>query len=230
MNSKNKSYLNKAEHPLVTVDVVVFTIGEDELKTLLIKRKFSPFEGDWALPGGFIQKSEEPETAARRELREETGVDNIFLEQLYTFGNPKRDPRGRVLTVSYFALAPRHKLKISESSSESKATNLFSINKLPKLAFDHKEIISTALIRLQNKIQYTNAAWSLLPENFAVSQLQKVYEIILDKKLDKRNFRKKIISLGLLKSSPKKLKGLRQRPAKLFTFKTKKYTELKRFF
>ena len=230
MASKNKSYLEKIEKPFVTVDVIIFTIDDGELKTLLIKRKFAPFKGAWALPGGFIKPKEELEAAAKRELREETGVSNVFLEQLFTFGSVRRDPRGRVVTIAYFALIPKDKLKVKKFSGEAEATNLFALRKLPSLAFDHKELISMALTRLRNKIQYTNAAWGLFDNAFTLSELQSVYEIILNKKLDKRNFRKKIISLGLLKASPKTLQGLRQRPAKLFIFKTQKYTELRRFF
>ena len=214
----------------ITVDIVIFTVEGSELKTLLIKRKFPPFRGFWALPGGFIGPNEELINAARRELKEETGVSNVFLEQLFTFGGVKRDPRDRVVTIAYFALIPKDKLKIKKSSEEAEATHLFSLRKLPALAFDHKDLITTALTRLRNKIQYTNAVWSLFNGAFTLGELQKVYEIIFGKVLDKRNFRKKIVSLGLLKTSKKTLKGLRQRPAKLFTFKTRKYTELKRFF
>jgi len=217
------------EHPTATVDVVVFSVENGELGVLLIRRKYSPFKNMWALPGGFIRKNEELAKAARRELGEETGISGVYLEQLYTFDAPGRDPRGRVITVAYFALVQQRAMKL-KASFDAKEAKLFAMRKLPKLAFDHKVIIDYALIRLRNKIQYTNAAWSMLPEAFTLGELQRLYEIILGKRLDKRNFRKKILSLGILKTLRRIKKGLRQRPARLFTFKTRKYIELRRFF
>ncbi|OHA06377.1 MAG: hypothetical protein A2934_00680 [Candidatus Sungbacteria bacterium RIFCSPLOWO2_01_FULL_47_10] len=219
----------KIEAPRVTVDIVIFTIEEAKLKTLLIKRKFDPFKNIWALPGGFVRSKEDIYAAALRELSEESGISGVYLEQLYTFGSPKRDPRGRVITIAYFALASRQKLRI-RSASDAKDAGLFSVDDLPRLAFDHKEILEKALERLGNKIQYTNVLWSLLPEYFTLGDIQRVYEIIWGKKADKRNFRKKLLSLGLLKPIGKLRKGLRRRPARLYQFKTKKYVELKRFF
>ena len=223
-----KYFLN-TKVPRVTADIVIFSIEDGELKTLLVKRMLEPFKGAWALPGGFIKKGENLFDAAARELKEETGVSSAYLEQLYTFGNPKRDPRGRVITVAYFTLMQRHKLKI-EASSDAVEAKLFLVSSLPQLAFDHMDIIAYALTRLRNKIQYTNAVWSILPENFTLGEIQNVYEIIWGRKMDKRNFRKKILSLELLKPARKIKKGFRQRPAKLYAFKTKKYVELKRFF
>ena len=222
-------YFSKTEAPRVTADIVIFTIDDGELKTLLVKRKLEPFKSLWALPGGFVKKGENLAEAAARELKEETGVSGAYLEQLYTFGDPKRDPRGRVITVAYFALMQRYQLKIKASSDATEA-KLFSVSSLPKLAFDHGEILEYALTRLRNKIQYTNAVWSILPENFTLGEIQNVYEIIWGRKTDKRNFRKKLLSLGLLRPAGKTKKGFRQRPAKLYAFKTKKYVELKRFF
>ena len=223
------NYFKNTENPRVTCDIVIFTIDDGELKTLLVKRKLEPFKGMWALPGGFVRKNEDLPDAAVRELREETGVSGVYLEQLYTFGLPGRDPRGRVITVAYFALIHRNKLKFKASSDASEA-KLFSVSSMPKLAFDHAGILEYALIRLRNKIQYTNAVWSILPENFTLGEIQNVYEIIWARITDKRNFRKKLLSLGLLKPAGKMKKGFRQRPAKLYAFKTKKYVELKRFF
>jgi len=217
------------ENSKVTVDVVVFTVEADRLSVLLIERKYPPFKGVRALPGGFIRKKEELIKAARRELREETAVGGVYLEQLYTFGAPRRDPRGRVITVAYFALVPRHVMKL-KASFDARSAKLFSMQRLSKLAFDHRAIINYALTRLRNKIQYTNAAWSMLPKTFTLGELQRLYEIILGKHLDKRNFRKKILSLGILKALPKIKRGLQQRPAQLYKFKTRKSVELKRFF
>lgn len=218
----------KFESPKVTVDIVIFTIYNGVLQTLLIKRKNPPFQNSWALPGGFLEKNESLVKAAQRELFEEAGVRHIYLEQLYTFGDPGRDPRGRVITVVYFALASAP-LTVS-AGSDAKASQWWSVNKLPKLAFDHKKIIDYALIRLRAKLEYTNVAWALLPQRFTLSNLQSVYEIVLGRKIDKRNFRKKIMSLGLLKALKEMRIGLHQRPAQLFEFKSKAKIELKRFF
>lgn len=217
------------EKPMVTVDIVVFTIENKKLKTLLIRRKYAPFKDKWALPGGFVRAREELEEAALRELKEETGVGDVYLEQLYTFGKTKRDPRGRIITVSYVALISRDPMRL-KASHDARAVRTFSISSLPDLAFDHKEIISYALTRLRNKIQYTNVAWSILPKTFTLGEIQKVYEIILGKHMDKRNFRKKILSLGMLFELRKVRRGLRQRPARLYTFRTRKYAELRKFF
>jgi len=225
--AKNKTL--KFENPKVTVDIIIFTIEDNKLKTLLIKRKSPPFKGKWALPGGFLKKDEDIYNAAQRELNEETGIKGVYLEQLYTFGEPKRDPRGRVVTVAYFALVPRELMKIKAADDATDA-KLFSIADSPVLAFDHRKILNYALYRIRNKIQYTNVIWSLLSKKFTLTEIQKVYEIIWGRRIDKRNFRKKLLSLGLLKSAKETLTGLRQRPAKFYSFKTTKYVELKRFF
>lgn len=219
----------KFENPKVTVDIIIFTIEGGDIKTLLIKRKSTPFRGKWALPGGFLKKDEDIYNAALRELKEETGVKGVYLEQLYTFGEPKRDPRGRVVTIAYFALVPRNLMKIKAADDAADA-RLFSMANLPDLAFDHNKILNYALYRIRNKIQYTNVIWSLLPKKFTLTEIQKIYEIIWGKHIDKRNFRKKLLSLGLLRSAKETRIGLRQRPAKLFAFKTNKHVELKRFF
>lgn len=215
--------------PLLTVDVAAFAVEENQLKVLLVERKYPPFKSFWALPGGFIRPREGLVEAAVRELKEETGVGNLYLEQLYTFGSLARDSRGRVVTVTYLALVPRGMPKL-EASTDATYAAFLPVASLPKLAFDHAEIITYALVRLRNKIQYTNVAWSLLPEQFTLKEIQDVYEAIWGRHVDKRNFRKKILALGILKELPMKRTGLRQRPASLYAFKTKKYVELKRFF
>lgn len=209
------------EPPGVTVDVAIFTVLNNELKILLIQRNNEPYEGHWALPGGFLFKDELIRVAATRILKDKAGVKNVFLEQLYTFDTAKRDPRGHIVSVAYFAFVPSEKLKMAV---------LYPVSKLPKLAFDHGEIAVYALKRLRYKLEYTNAVFSLLPKKFTISQLQKIYEIILDKKMDKRNFRKKILSLGLIKITKAVFTGARQRPAKLYQFISQKPKELKRFF
>ncbi len=215
--------------PAVTIDVVIFTIEDGELKVLLIKRNKPPFAGAWALPGGFLLKNETTQNGALRTLKEKTGVGNVYMEQLYTFDSPSRDPRGHVLTIAYFALVSRPKI-IFGSGKDLQTPALISVKKLPKLAFDHNKIIDYALERLQYKLEYTNAVFSLLPRQFTLSQLQEAYEIILDKKMDKRNFRKKFLALGLIKPTKEIKRGLRQRPARLYEFKSSTPVNLKRFF
>ena len=213
----------------LTTDIVIFTIENEGLKTLLIRRANEPFKGNWALPGGFILEKEGSRDAALRVLRDKAGVKNVYLEQLYTFDDSGRDPRGQVCTITYFALVPRYKIKF-EDGKNIQTPSLFSLDKLPKLAFDHKLIVSSALKRLQAKLEYTNAVYSLLPNEFTFNELQSAYEVILGKKLDKRNFRKKFLLLGLIKAMSKKYSGKRQRPARLFHFVNRKPTELKKFF
>ena len=187
--------------PSVTVDIVIFTIQDEELKVLLIKRGIEPFKDKWALPGGFVRIDESLEDSAKRELQEETGVKDVYLEQLFTFGDIKRDPRGRVITISYMALVNSDNIKL-KATTDALETRWFTINKIPTLAFDHKKIFEYALKRLKWKFEYTSVAFSLLPREFALSQLQKIYEIVFDKKFDKRNFSISAYSFSL--SSPTK--------------------------
>ncbi len=203
--------------PSVTVDIVVFTIQNNELKVLLVKRGTEPFKGSWAIPGGFVKMEESLEKAAIRELDEETGVKNVYLEQLYTFGDPKRDPRGRIITVSYMALVNSENTKL-EAKTDSSAAEWFSFNKIPTLAFDHKKVIDYALKRLRWKFEYTTVAFSLLPEKFSISQIQNIYEIVFDKELDKRNFAKKILSLGILIEEEIK-RDVSHRPPRLYSLR-----------
>ena len=207
----------KYEKPSVTVDIVVFTIQNNDLKVLLVKRDIEPFKGKWAIPGGFVRMDESLEEAAKRELQEETGVKEIYLEQLYTFGDPKRDPRGRVITVSYIALINSDKIKLKPKTDVLDA-RWFPINKIPKLAFDHGKIFKYALKRLKWKFEYTTVAFSLLPIKFTISQLQEIYEIVFNKKFDKRNFAKKILSLEILKEEEIK-KDVSHRPPMLYSLK-----------
>lgn len=185
------------EKPSVTVDVAICTIMDDELKVLLIKRKHPPFRNRWAIPGGFveIEKKEGLEKTARRELEEETNVKNIYMEQLKTYGAPDRDPRLRVITVAYFALLPFDKINQVRAGDDAKEANWFSVMDLPELAFDHKIIVADLLERLSGKILYTPIAFSLLPEQFTWTELQNIYEIVLNRKLIAPNFRRKIKSM-----------------------------------
>ena len=209
------------------MDGVVFGFDESELKVLLIQRGLEPFKGKWALPGGFVRVDETLDDAARRELVEETGLANVFLEQLYTFGTVKRDPRERVVSVAYYALVKLsdHKAKAATDAAEAK---WFPFSELPKLAFDHADIVALALIRLQGKVRYQPIGFELLPPKFTLSDLQHLYEAILGAELDKRNFRKKVLGFGLLVPLNEIQMSGRHRPAQLFRFDADKYEKLKK--
>jgi ADP-ribose pyrophosphatase YjhB (NUDIX family) len=211
------SYTYEYPRPALTVDCVVFGQDEEDLKVLLIRRGVEPFSGRWALPGGFVRMDESLDDAARRELEEESGIRPTHLEQLYTFGAPDRDPRGRVVTVAYFAL-----VKLTDhrphAATDAREAAWFSVWDTPKLAFDHAEVLSTALQRLKGKVRYQPIGFELLPPKFTLTQLQRLYEIILERPLDKRNFRKKILSLGLLKSEGRTRAAGAHRPARLYAF------------
>jgi len=204
------------------VDVLLFTIREEKLHLALIKRGIEPFLNCWAIPGGFVRMEETLEEAAIREIEEETGVTDVFLEQLYTFGAPNRDPRARVVTVAYYALVPSERIVLKADTDASDA-QWFEIENLPPLAFDHEHIVKIAMARLQSKIETTNMAYGLLPARFKLSDLQSVYEIILGRTLDKRNFRKKILSSGLIEATEKYSTGA-HRPAQLFRWKKREVT------
>jgi len=218
--------LTQFPRPSVTVDVIVFAVMEQQLKVALIKRGIAPFKNKWAIPGGFVQIDESLEDAARRELAEEAGVEGVFLEQLYTFGDLNRDPRGRVITVAYYALAPSGDIALS-ASTDAREAKWFAVDELPPLAFDHKEIFGRALERLKNKVEYSSIAYSLLPPKFRLTELQQVYEIILGRPLDKRNFRKRMLSLGLLEATKQVDKSGAHRPAQLYKFKKQKMVVFK---
>lgn len=209
------------------MDCVVFGFDESELKVLLIQRALDPFKGKWALPGGFVHVEETLDDAARRELAEETGLENVFLEQLYTFGTVKRDPRERVVSVAHFALVKLSNYKAKAATDAVKA-DWFPISGLPKLAFDHADIVMAALARLQGKVRYQPIGFELLPPKFTLSDLQHLYEAILGTELDKRNFRKKVLGFELLVALNETQMSGRHRPAQLFRFDADKYEKLKK--
>ncbi|MFQ5420745.1 MAG: NUDIX domain-containing protein [Anaerolineae bacterium] len=214
------------ERPSVTVDVVIFSLVEEDLRVLLIQRKHKPFQGMWAIPGGFVKINESLEEAAGRELFEETGVADVYIEQLYTFGKPKRDPRARVITVVYFALVPNDAIRPHAGDDAAKAT-WFSTWDLPELAFDHREILDYALTRVRYKLEYSSVGFQLLPDVFTLSELQRAYEIILGEKLDKRNFRRKILAAEILEETGRKKREGEGRPAMLYQYRSDAVAEVK---
>lgn len=211
----------------LTVDCVVFGFDSAGLKVLLIQRALEPFQGKWALPGGFVHVGESLDEAARRELTEETGLENVFLEQLYTFGAVNRDPREHVVSVAYYALVKLSDHR-AQAATDAADARWFPIAELPALAFDHADIFALALARLRGKVRYQPIGFELLPPQFTLSELQHLYETVLATPLDKRNFRKKVLGFKLLKPLNETRISGRQRPAQLFSFDSEKYEKLNR--
>ena len=219
------SFTYEYARPALTTDCVVFGLDEEDLKVLLIKRGLEPFKGEWALPGGFIRVGESVDNCAKRELEEETGLKNVYLEQLASFGEPSRDPREHIITVAYVALVNLvdHPPKADTDADQAA---WFSLQDLPKLAFDHESILETAQDRLKGKVRYQPIGFELLPEKFTLTELQKLYERILGVTIDKRNFRKKAQKLGVLEETDEIQQDVRHRAARLYRFDRKAYEEL----
>lgn len=213
----------------VTCDVVIFTIADQSLQVLLVKRSIRPALGKWSLPGGFLWAGESSARAADRIVAEKAGVSGVHKEQLFTFDDPQRDPRGHVISISYLTLTAFEKIKI-DSTLASHQVELMRIDSLGELAFDHRQIITVALERLRSKLLYTSIIYSILPTSFTLTQLQRAYEIILGKSLDKRNFRRKFLALKLIEPTGQMQSGVRQRPAQLYRFKSTKLEVLTDFF
>ena len=210
---------NETKTHEVTTAVVIFTMKDDKRKVLLVKRAHEPFKSKGALPGGYVRISETLDDAALRILKEKTNVQNIYLEQLYTFGDPLRHPTSRVITCAYFALIRSDDIVLSfEENTEITEVKWHPVNSLPALAFDHKEIIEYSLKRTRERLEFCPIAFQLLPQKFTLTELQKAYEMILMKKLDKRNFRKKFLSLAILKELDEYTKSGSKRPARLYSF------------
>ena len=217
-------YTYKYPHPAVTTDCVVFGFDGETLNLLLINRGIEPYKGCWALPGGFMKMNETAEEGALRELQEETGVKDIYIEQLQAFSTVDRDPRERVITIAFLAFVRQEKYEVIAGDDAAKA-QWFPINELPELAFDHKEIITVALDKLRWKMTYEPLAFRLLNKSFTITQLQTVYEVVFDKKFDRRNFHKKMTTTGYLKPTDQLLRS-NGRPSQLYTFDEKKYREV----
>ncbi len=219
-------YTYEHPRPALTVDIVAFSIQNQKLCVLLIERAEDPFTGMWALPGGFVKTDEDLNAAAERELEEETGVRGAYLEQLYTYGAPNRDPRGRVVSVAHFALIPSNEPIHASGGSDAARAQWHPMHALPPLAFDHQEIVFYALRRLRYKLEYTAVGFELLPENFSLSELQQTYEIILGEDLDKRNFRRRILQASIIEATPHKRSG-EGRPARLYRYRDDAVAEVK---
>ena len=211
--------------PALTVDCVVFGLDEVDLKVLLIERDLPPFEGKWALPGGFVRVDESLDDAALRELEEETGLKKVFLEQLYTVGELNRDPRERVVTVAYYALVRLSSHKV-QAATDARQALWFAIDDLPKLAFDHDKILKMAHERLRGKVRYQPIGFELVPQKFTLRQLQHLYEVVLDRELDKRNFRKKILGMEILEELDEVETDVAHRAARLYRFDKRAYKDM----
>lgn len=226
MASAQKKYTYEYPRPAVSVDCVIFGFEKNQLKLLLTKRAIEPYLGKWAFPGGFIQEDETADECALRKLSEEAGLSNIFLEQLYTFSELNRDPRGRVISVAYFALVKPTEY-ILEAGLDIDAVQWFNLKEVADLAFDHQQILSVAVERLKGKIRYQPIGFELLPTQFTLPELHNLYETVLQRSIDRGNFRKKMLSMGLLMDHSDMQKDRHARAAKIYSFDKVKYEQLK---
>ena len=218
------TYTYDYPRPAVTTDCVIFGYDGKELKVLLIERGIEPFKGCWAFPGGFLNMDEDALAGARRELKEETGLENAFIEQFHTFSEPCRDPRGRVITIAHYALV---KIQEVEGGDDAAQARWFSISGIPPLAFDHDRILRLAQARLREKIHFAPVGFELLPEEVTMSQLQNLYESILDVRFDRRNFSAKMLKLGILDSVPGDGSSRGNRRPLMYRFNKDRYVEMK---
>lgn len=226
MRAPEQAFSYEYPHPAVTTDVVVFTILDGRLSILLVKRANPPYQGDWALPGGFLDIDEDLDACAARELEEETGIGGLYLEQLYTFGATHRDPRERVISVTYYALVPQDALATPRAASDAADVGWHAFEDLPPLAFDHAQIIAMAHRRLVGKLDYSTIALQFMPETFTLSELQCVYQTLLNQPLDKRNFRKRILSLDLIEETGRQRRNGKHRPAREYRARHPKRVEI----
>ena len=218
------TYTYDYPRPAVTTDCVIFGYDGKELKVLLIERGIEPFKGCWAFPGGFLNMDEDALAGARRELKEETGLENAFIEQFHTFSEPGRDPRGRVITIAHYALV---KIQEVEGGDDAAQARWFPIGEVPPLAFDHDRILRMAMSRLKERIHFEPVGFELLPEVFTMPQLQNLYEAILEVHFDRRNFASKMLKLGILEDTGDRPAGASSRIPVSYRFNKEKYNELK---
>ena len=218
------TYTYDYPRPAVTTDCVIFGYDGKELKVLLIERGIEPFKGCWAFPGGFLNMDEDALSGARRELKEETGLEDAFIEQFHTFSEPGRDPRGRVITIAHYALV---KIQEVEGGDDAAQARWFSIGEVPPLAFDHDRILRMAMSRLKEKIHFEPVGFELLPDVFTMPQLQNLYEAILEVHFDRRNFASKMLKLGILEDTGDRPAGASSRIPVSYRFNKEKYNELK---
>ena len=218
------TYTYDYPRPAVTTDCVIFGYDGKELKVLLIERGIEPFKGCWAFPGGFLNMDEDALAGARRELKEETGLEDAFIEQFHTFSEPGRDPRGRVITVAHYALV---KIQEVEGGDDAAQARWFPIGEVPPLAFDHDRILRMAMSRLKEKIHFEPVGFELLPDVFTMTQLQNLYEAILEVHFDRRNFASKMLKLGILEETGDRPAGASSRIPVSYRFNKEKYNELK---
>lgn len=222
---EDKIYTYKYPHPAVTTDCVIFGFDGTSLQVLLIERGLEPYMGKWAFPGGFVKMDESCEDGAVRELQEETGLVNPFIEQFHTFSEPGRDPRERVITIAYYALVRIQDVKGGDDATKAQ---WFNLNDIPQLAFDHDRILRVAISRLREKIHFEPIGFELLPEKFTMKQLQQLYEAILDIRFDRGNFAKKMLHYNILNQLDESVWPTAKREAKLYSFNIDNYNEMKR--
>ena len=225
-NSAEVDDIAQYDRPSVTTDIVLFSLNllDSDLRVLLLRRDREPFKGCWGLPGGFVHLGESIEHSASRHLEAKTGISSVYMEQLYTFGFPDRDPRRHVISIAHFALVP---YDIIEPPGDEDPLHWYSVYDLPHLAFDHNTIIKTAYERLRYKLEYTALGFELLPNEFTLSSLQRAYEIVLKEPLDKRNFRRKILAAEILAETGAKTREGEGRPAKLYRYRDDAVAEVK---
>ena len=222
---EENKYCYRYPHPAVTTDCVIFGFDGERLQVLLIERGIEPYKGRWAFPGGFLKMDETAEAGARRELKEETGLEGAYMEQFHTFSAPERDPRERVITIAYYALV---KIQEVKGGDDAASARWFPLDDIPSLAFDHDYILRMATQRLREQIHFQPIGFELLPEKFTLKELQLLYEAILGINFDRRNFSKKMMHLEILTDLEETVWPTPKREAKLYKFNAEKYEELKR--
>lgn len=223
-NMETFKYHYQYPHPSVTTDCVIFGFDANRLNVLLVQRGIEPFKGKWAFPGGFLKMDESAEQGARRELKEETGLETAYIKQFHTFSAPERDPRERVITIAYYALV---RLSEVHGGDDAAKAQWFPIDEVPSLAFDHDRILRVALTELRRQIHFEPIGFELLPEKFTLTQLKYLYEAILDVHFDRRNFYHKMMNLGLLTTLDDTVLLPNKKEANLLCFNPERYMEMK---